>query len=692
MKYPESHRENIVDVIHGTPVADPYRWLEDANSEATKAWVRAQNDVTLPYIKGLTGRDALRTRLAELWNYERVSVPWQEGGKWFWNYNPGLSNQAQLLVGDGPLEAGRILLDPNELSEDGTSALGSTSVSRCGTWLAYAIQTAGSDWQTWRVRSVATGLDTTDIIEWTKFTEASWAHDSSGFYYSRYAPPKTGEAYQAINENHQVWYHTLGTNQQDDTCVYTVPTAPQWNLNADVTQDGDWLLIYQFAGTDRRNGIAVRDLSKPDAAIEPWLPVGEAAFTVLGNDGSTFYILTDFGAPRKRIVRLQVGQPISTAVEIVPQSIDACQGASLIGDTLIVSYLRDARSHVERWSLEGIPSGQIILPGIGTCSGFVGRRNAQVVCYAFSGYTAPAVIFALQMETRESTILREPVVPFNRAQFVTTQHFAQSKDGTQVPYFMTRDKATEGKPGLPVYQYGYGGFAISLTPGYSPAAIAFMERGGVYVVANLRGGGEYGDHWHEAGTKTKKQNVFDDFIAVSEALIATGITDPKKIAIAGGSNGGLLVAACSTQRPDLYGAAIPAVGVLDMVRFHRFTIGWAWQSDYGNIENECEFRALLAYSPYHTLVQGTCYPTTLVTTSDHDDRVVPAHSFKFAAALQYAQADGGPPVLIRIETKAGHGAGKPIAKVLDEQADVFTFIGNALQMNLTDQANAHNDR
>ena len=682
MKYPVTRRENIVDVIHGTEIADPYRWLEDANSEETASWVAAQNAVTMPLLRSLAGRDTLRERLANLWNYERVGVPWQEGGKWFWTLNPGLANQAQLMVGDAPAVNGRILLDPNLLSTDGTAALAGTSVSPCGTWLAYSIQRAGSDWQTWHVRNVETGDDTADFVEWAKFTGASWAADASGFYYSRYAPPKDGEAYQAVNENHVVYFHALGTPQADDVLVYATPDQPKWNLSADVTEDGDYLMLDQYAGTDRRNGIAFRSLTSGDAMVQQWLPVGEAAYSILGNDGPTFYILTDNGASRKRIVRLHIGQPFSDAVEIVPESNDTCQSVSLIGETLIVSYLRDARSYVECWSLDGIALGEIILPGIGTSGGFVGTRKAKSVCYAFTGYTAPAVIYQFDVATRASSILREPQVPFDRTAFVTIQHFATSKDGTRVPYFQTQLAENVGKPNLPVYQYGYGGFDISLTPGYSPAAIAFMERGGVYVVANLRGGGEYGDTWHVAGTKLNKQNVFDDFIAVSEDLITRGVTVKKRIAIAGGSNGGLLVSACSTQRPDLYGAAIPAVGVLDMLRFHLFTIGWAWQSDYGNIDNEAEFRALLAYSPYHTLVSGTSYPATLVTTSDHDDRVVPAHSFKYAAALQFAQNPDAAPTLIRIETQAGHGAGKPISKVLDEQADVFAFVAEHIGMEL----------
>ena len=682
MKYPVTRRENIVDVIHGTEIADPYRWLEDANSEETASWVAAQNAVTMPLLRSLAGRDTLRERLANLWNYERVGVPWQEGGKWFWTLNPGLANQAQLMVGDAPAVNGRILLDPNLLSTDGTAALADTSVSPCGTWLAYSIQRAGSDWQTWHVRNVETGDDTADFVEWAKFTGASWAADASGFYYSRYAPPKDGEAYQAVNENHVVYFHALGTPQAEDALVYATPDQPKWNLSADVTEDGDYLMLYQYAGTDRRNGIAFRGSKASDDVVQQWLPVGEAAYSILGNDGPTFYILTDNGASRKRIVRLHIGQPFSDAVEIVPESNDTCQSVSLIGETLIVSYLRDARSYVECWSLDGIALGEIILSGIGTSGGFAGTRKAKSVCYAFTGYTAPAVIYQFDVATRASSILREPHVPFDRTAFVTTQHFATSKDGTRVPYFQTQLAENIGKPNLPVYQYGYGGFDISLTPGYSPAAIAFMERGGAYVVANLRGGGEYGDTWHVAGTKLNKQNVFDDFIAVSEDLITRGVTVKKRIAIAGGSNGGLLVSACSTQRPDLYGAAVPAVGVLDMLRFHLFTIGWAWQSDYGNIDNEAEFRALLAYSPYHTLVSGTSYPATLVTTSDHDDRVVPAHSFKYAAALQFAQNPDAAPTLIRIETQAGHGAGKPISKVLDEQADVFAFVAEHIGMEL----------
>ncbi len=680
--YPATRIVDTTDSYHGVSVADPYRWLEDANSDETAAWVAAQNAVTGDVLKALPARAGLQKRLTELWNYERYGIPSHHGSRYFFAKNDGLQNQAVQYVADSLDDEPRVLVDPNTLSSDGTVALGGMSVSDDGNLLAYSIARSGSDWQEWHVRDVATGKDLDDKIEWSKFSGASWLKDGSGFYYSRYAAPETGTALQGANYNHKLYFHKLGTPQSADTLVYERPDHPDWNLGGGVSEDGKWLMIYASKGTERRNYIFLKDLTQADAPVQELLVAGDASYSVVDNDGPVFYLITDKDAPLKKLIAVDSRNPSPSAWRtILPETKDTLQSASLFGDKLIVSYLKDARSQVR---LHRLATGELIrevaLPGIGTASGFGGKREDGETFFAFSSYTSPSTIYRYVIEDGVSTVFKSPKVAFESKLYETKQVFATSKDGTKVPMFLTYKKGLELSGNNPVYLYGYGGFNIPLTPGFSVAMLPWLEQGGVYAVANLRGGGEYGKEWYEAGTKLRKQHVFDDFIGCAEWLIAQKYTRPEKLAIAGGSNGGLLVGACMTQRPELFGAALPAVGVLDMLRFDQFTIGWAWKSDYGDPANADDFKALLAYSPYHNLRPGTRYPATLVTTSDHDDRVVPAHSFKFAARLQAAQSPSGPPTLIRIETKAGHGAGKPTTKIIEEQADVFAFVMRVLGM------------
>ncbi len=681
MQYPPAKTVEQIDDYHGVAVRDPYRWLEDADSAETRAWIEAENRVTGDFLKALPDREAIKERLTTLWNYERFSAPYVRGGRYFFSKNDGLQNQSVLYVGETRDDAGRMLLDPNTLSADGTVALSGTAVSDDGTLLAYGLSAAGSDWQEWRVRDIATGKDRPDHLKWIKFGGASWTKDGKGFFYARFAAPAEGAALQQVNQNQKIYYHRLGEEQSQDTLIYERPDHPDWYLGAGVTEDGRYLLLYAFNGTDPKARIALKDLSAGlDAPVTEFLATGDAAHDIVGNNGPVFFSVTDKDAPKKRLVAIDSRD---TAPEkwrtIVPEAAETLDGVALLGDRAFASYLKDAKSAVKIYDLSGAFVRDFPLPGIGTVGGLGDRRDSREFFYAFSGYTTPTTIYRYDAAAQANAVYKRPTVAFDPEAFVTEQVFYPSKDGTKIPMFLTYKKGLKRNGKNPTYLYGYGGFNISLTPAFSVSNLVWMERGGIYAVANLRGGAEYGEAWHEAGTKLKKQNVFDDFIAAAEFLIREKYTSRTALAIAGGSNGGLLVGACLTQRPDLFGAALPAVGVLDMLRYHKFTVGWGWIPDYGSPENPDEFKALYAYSPYHNLKKGTRYPATLVTTSDHDDRVVPAHSFKFAAALQAAQAPDGPPTLIRIETRAGHGAGKPIAKVIEEIADVYAFLGWALK-------------
>jgi prolyl oligopeptidase len=682
LTYPDTRKVDQTDDFFGTKVADPYRWLEDDNSADTAAWVAAENKVTFGYLERLPSRARLKDRLKTLWNYERYGVPSKEGQYYIFSKNDGLQNQPVLYKTktlDGKPE---VLIDVNKLSEEGTVALGAAEFSDDGKYMAYATSANGSDWQEWKVREVATGKDLADHLQWSKFSSASWLPDGSGFYYGRYDAPKEGEALQGVNKNQKVYFHKVGTAQDADTLVYERPDHPTWMFDADVTEDGRWLVVTQGEGTERENRVFLRDLKDPAGKIAPFLDKFDASYNVIGNDGDRFYVLTDNGATRFRLVAIDRNKPEPADWKtIVPEgpNRDVISSADIVGSRFILSWRTDAHETMKVYGLDGKFERDITLPTLGSITGFSTKRKSTEAFYAFASYTYPTTVFHYDVASGKSRVFRQPKVAFNPADFETTQVFYTSKDGTRIPMFLTSKKGLQKNGQNPTYLYGYGGFDISLTPSFTAATIAWLEMGGIYAVANLRGGGEYGKEWHDGGRLNNKQNVFDDFIAAAEYLIREKYTSTPKLAIAGGSNGGLLVGAAMTQRPDLFGAALPAVGVMDMLRFHHFTIGWAWKSDYGSSETKEGFDTLIKYSPLQNLKPGTKYPATMVTTADHDDRVVPAHSFKFAAALQAAQA-GDAPVLIRIETKAGHGAGKSTSKQIEEKADVYAFLVDQLHM------------
>ena len=677
LSYPPTRKSDTVDEIHGTRVEDPYRWLEDDNAPETRDWVKAQNEVTAGFIDTIPQRGEIRKRLAELWNFERTGAPQEFGGKWFFTHNTGLQNQSVLKVADTLDGEGRVLLDPNTLSPDGTVALAAFRPSEDGRLLAYSISRGGSDWNEIFVRDVATGKDTGDHLKWVKFSGISWAPDGSGFFYRRYDAPPEGAALTQKNEFQKLCFHKIGTPQSEDIVIYQRPDQPRWGFGGGLTEDGKYLVIDVSEGTDPKNRFFYRP-ADGEQFIE-LLPDADASYDFIGNEGSLFYFRTDLDAPRQRIIGIDVEKPDRASWrQIVPESKDLLKGASLVGGKLVVNYLRDARSAISVYGLSGQKIRDVELPGIGSAAGFGGRKDDTHTFYSFTGFTDPGAIYRYDLESGESTLWKRPDVGFDGSAYETKQVFVPSKDGTRVPVFIVHKKGIRLDGSHRTLLTGYGGFNISITPGFSVGRAVWLERGGILAVANLRGGGEYGREWHLAGTRLRKQNVFDDFIAAAEWLVKEKYTSPPKLAIQGGSNGGLLVGACMTQRPDLFGAALPAVGVMDMLRFHKFTIGWAWEKDYGSAENPEEFRALLRYSPYHVLKPGTRYPATLVTTADRDDRVVPAHSFKFAARLQECQAPDGPPVLIRIDTSAGHGAGTSLAKMIDKTADEWAFLEQVL--------------
>lgn len=678
VRYPETRKADVVDDYHGTRVADPYRWLEDTNSAETAAWVAAQNEVTAGYLESIPERAAIRKRLTELWDYPKYGAPFKEGGKYFFFKNDGLQNQSVLYIQDALDAEPRVLLDPNTLSEDGTVALTTIRVTDDGRYLGYGTAASGSDWQEFHVREIATGKDLPDRIRWVKFSGLSWTKDGKGFFYSRYPEPRDGDELLAANRDQKLYYHVLGTPQSEDRLVYERPDQPEWGINGSVTRDGRYLILYLSHGTDPRNRVYYIDLKDPEQPdlsgdVVKLLDDFDASYNVIGNDGPVFYVLTDKNAPKQRIVAIDLRDPAPSKWRtIVPESDDVLQTARIIGGRLVTLYLKDASSRIRFFALDGKPEGELPLPGIGSASAISGRPDETEMFYGFTSFLYPTTIFRYDLATGENTVFRAPEVDFDPSRYETKQVFYTSKDGTRVPMFITHRKDLNLDGTNPTYLYGYGGFNISLTPSFSVTNLVWLEMGGVYAVPNLRGGGEYGEEWHRAGTKERKQNVFDDFIAAAEYLIREGYTAPERLAIGGGSNGGLLVGAAMTQRPELFAVAHPAVGVMDMLRFHKFTIGWAWTSDYGSSDDPEGFRYLYAYSPLHNLKPGVCYPATMVTTADHDDRVVPGHSFKFAAALQAAQGCDKP-TLIRVETKAGHGAGKPTSKQIEEAADVLAF-------------------
>ena len=682
LTYPNTRKVDQTDTYHGVSVADPYRWLEDPNAEDTKQWVEAQNQVTFGYLNQLPGREQLNARLTELWNYERYGIPFKQGNRYFYYKNDGLQNQSVLYTLPALDAEPTVLLDPNTLSEDGTVALAGIAISENARYLAYGLSTAGSDWAEWKIRDIETGEDTDDLVQWVKFSGAAWTHDHQGFFYSRYDEPKQESKLEDVNRYQKLYYHRLGTPQSADELVYERSDQPDWGFSGGVTEDGRYLIISVWLGTSPQNLLFYKDLQDPNAEVVELISEFEAHYSLIDNDGSTFWIQTDLDAPKGKVIAVDIANPERSNWKVlIPEAEETLESVGTLNNQFVADYLKDAYTQIKIFELDGKFVKAIELPGIGSAGGFDGDRTDTETFYSFTSFTVPSRIYRYDFKTGKSTLFREPTVAFNPDDYETQQVFYPSKDGTQIPLFITAKKGLKRTGENPVLLYGYGGFNISLSPSFSVSNLVWLEMGGLYAVANLRGGGEYGESWHQAGIKTAKQTVFDDFISAAEWLIAEKYTKSEKLAIAGGSNGGLLVGACITQRPDLFGAALPAVGVMDMLRFNQFTIGWAWESDYGSPQDEAEFKALYAYSPLHNLKAGTAYPPTMITTADHDDRVVPAHSFKFAAALQAAHA-GENPVLIRIETKAGHGAGKPTTKQIEEATDKWAFVAHNLGLQL----------
>ncbi|HEX5725558.1 MAG TPA: prolyl oligopeptidase family serine peptidase [Longimicrobiaceae bacterium] len=685
LTYPQTRRAEQVDDYHGTRVADPYRWLEDTDSPETRAWITAQNEITFRYLGGIPQRRAIEERLTRLWNYARTGTPWKRGGRYFFFRNTGLQNQSVLYTQPTLDAEPRVVIDPNTLSADGTVALSNTSISENGRLLAYGVASGGSDWQEFRVREIDSGRELADSLRWIKFSGAAWTHDDRGFFYARYAQPE-GNVLTATVRNQKLYYHRVGTPQSADVLVYERPDEPDYGFGSEVSEDGRYLVVNVWTGTDRRNRVYVKDLGSAEAPrldgeMVRLLDDFDAGYFFIGNDGPVLYFQTDLDAPRGRVIAIDLRTPARSAWRtVIPQSEDALSFTQLIGGHLVGTYLHDATSRVRVFAKDGAHVRDLELPTLGTVGGMSGTADDPEAFYSFTSYLYPTTIFRYDVRTGRSAVHWAPQVAFDPSRYETRQVFYQSKDGTRVPMIITHRKGLQLDGTNPTLLYGYGGFNVSLTPGYSTGNAVWLELGGVYAVPNIRGGAEYGEEWHQAGILERKQNGFDDFIAAAEYLVRERYTSPAKLAIAGGSNGGLLVGAVLNQRPDLFGAALPAVGVMDMLRFHKFTIGWAWTSDYGSADDPQQFRWLHAYSPLHNLRPGTRYPAVLVTTGDHDDRVVPGHSFKYAAALQAAQA-GDAPVLIRVETRAGHGAGKPTQMQIEEAADRWAFLVKALGMN-----------
>lgn len=681
--YPPTRRTNQVDEYHGVKVADPYRWLEADVRESPEvaAWVKEQQAFARSYLDAIPERHAIERRLTELWNYERYSPPTQQGSKYFYTKNDGLQNQPVLYVADTPDAEGRVLIDPNQWSENGTIALANFSPSDDGRYLAYAKSEAGSDWREIFVIEVETGDTLGDHLQWARFTSLEWTKDGKGFYYNRYPEPPQGEQHQTAALNQMVYFHKLGTKQADDQLVYRRPDHPDWSFDVTETDDGKYLVLSISRSTDPQNQVWVRDAAAvADAPFKELIGNFQNEFRFIGNNGSTFFFLTDLNAPTKRIVAMEIDQPGREHLsEIVPARAATLESAQLFGDKILASYMVDVLTETEVFDLSGRPLDKIERPGFGTWAMSGGDQSDREVFFTFTSYNVPARIYRYDLLTSELKLIRESRVAFNPEDFTVEQVFYHSQDGTRVPMMLAYRKDLSQDQVQPTLLYGYGGYSISVVPSFRPEYIAWMELGGVLAVANLRGGGEYGEQWHRAGKGVQKQNVFDDFIAAAEWLVAEGRTSPDKLAIMGGSNGGLLIGAVEVQRPELFGACIPVVGVLDMLRFQEFTAGQFWRDEFGNVEKEDEFKALLAYSPYHNVKQGTQYPPTLIMTADTDDRVVPMHSFKFAAALQHAQA-GDAPVLLRIDTRSGHGAGTPVRKLIEMATDRYAFLVRTLGM------------
>lgn len=682
LTYPATRTVEHTDEYHGEKIKDPYRWLESLDSAETRQWVEAQNKVTFGFLEQIPGREKLRQRLTDLWNFEKYSPPLREGNRYFYTHNTGLQNQGVIYTTSSLDGQPQPLLDPNTLAKDGTVALAGASATRDGKLFAYGLSAAGSDWQEWRVRNVETGKDLPDVVKWIKFSGAAWTPDNKGFYYGRFDEPKqTGKSLEDVNFFHKLYYHRLGTPQQQDTLVYEDKQHKEYQFVPNVTDDGKYLIITVAKGTDDKYRVLYLELGKPGGKIVPLVDNFDAEYSFIDNDGPRLFFKTDLSAPKGKVIAIDLRKPTERK-DILAETQDTLQRISVVNNLFIVTYLHDAKTQVRVFDQTGKFLREIALPGLGTAVGFEGKREHKETFFAYTSYNTPAAIYRLDLTTFDVKLWKQPSLKFNPQDFETQQVFFSSKDGTRVPMFLTSKKGLRRDGKNPTYLYGYGGFKIPIVPAFNVSDLVWMERGGLVAYVNLRGGGEYGEEWHRAGTKLNKQNVFDDFIHAAKWLIENQYTSAKRLSIAGGSNGGLLVGAAITQRPDLFGAALPAVGVLDMLRFHKFTIGWEWIDDYGSSDNPQEYKALRAYSPYHNVKPQTAYPATMITTADHDDRVVPGHSFKFAAALQAAQK-GPTPILIRIEVRAGHGAGKPTSKRIEEATDRLAFLGKVLGIDFT---------
>jgi prolyl oligopeptidase len=681
IKYPPTKKGDVKDTIFGTVVEDPYRWLEDDNSTETAEWVKAQNELTFGYLAKLPYRDQIKARLTELWDYPKLETPFKEAGIYFFKKNNGLQNQSVLYMTKDLNAEPTVLLDPNSLSADGTKSLTGIEISNNGKYLIYQVAQSGSDWNEIFVKNIETGELLPDHIVWVKFSGISWYKD--GFFYSAYDKPEAGSELSKANEFQKVYFHKLGTEQTADQLILSDPTNPKMMFGAGMTEDKRFLLILKSKGT-HGNELEFKDLSKTNSDFVPVTRSFDDEFNPIDNLGDDLFVLTNYKAPKYRLIKINTRHPEEANwVELVPEKENVLQHATLAGGKIVLDYLKDAHSHVEVYNYDGTFDYVLELPGIGTSDASSGKKNDSEAFYNFSSFNTPGEIYKYDFTTKQSTLFFRPEVKFNPDDFEVKQEFFASKDGTKIPMFIVYKKGMERNGKNPTLLYGYGGFNISLTPSFSSARMAFMENGGVLAVANLRGGGEYGEDWHLAGTKLQKQNVFDDFIAAAEYLISQKYTSSEKLAIQGGSNGGLLVGAVTNQRPDLFKVALPAVGVMDMLRYQKFTIGWAWASDYGKSDDSEEmFKYLYAYSPYHTIKKGVAYPAILATTADHDDRVVPAHTFKYMARMQEYNPENKLPLLVRIDSKAGHGAGKPTAKVIEEYTDLWSFMFYHLGMEI----------
>lgn len=670
LNYPISQRVDTVDIYHGIEVADPYRWLEDDNSDSTKAWVNKQNKVTNDYLAEIPFRQKIQDRLTQIWDYPKYGMPFKKGDYWYFYKNNGL--QAQYVIYQMESLDGEpvVFLDPNTFSEDGTVALSGLSFSKDGKLCTYSLSSGGSDWREIFVMDVETKTKLKDHLKWIKFSGMSWYKD--GFYYSRYDEPKEGDELKGVNENSKIYYHKAGTAQSADQLVYEDKENPKFSWYMGTTEDEKYLILSGNNPSARGNSLYFKKAGDSKAAFIAIQEDFEHKTYVLDNEGEELFIMTNKNAPRNRVYKINTNKP-SESKEVIPQTTDVLDNVGMAGGKLLVSYMHDASSKAYVYNLDGSLEHQIKLPAIGSISGFSGDKESNTAFYSFTSFTYPSMTFKYDIKNNKTEIFRKSGIDIDIDQFETKQIFYTSKDGTKVPMFIVHKKGLELNGQNPTLLYGYGGFNVSLTPFFSISNLVLLENGGVYALPNIRGGGEYGEEWHQGGTQLNKQNVFDDFIAAAEYLIENGYTSSEKLAIRGGSNGGLLVGACMTQRPELFKVAIPQVGVMDMLRYHKFTIGYYWVPDYGSSDDKIQFENLIKYSPLHNIKARTCYPATMITTADHDDRVVPAHSFKFAAELQSKQSCANP-TIIRIETKAGHGAGKSTEKVIEEATDIWSFM------------------